>query len=165
MARNFKNSDYAKNKYSEGVVYTFVDGTEVEIKLSTAMEADSNVTVEKFQELKNVSDAIFEADDNSDDLYSKYVKTTYETIEDGAWLATKSLEEEYFDRLEDEALNEKVKRFANTKLTENQRRRFWLLLEGKSQAEIAAIEKCTQQNISASQKAIQKKFKKFFNKF
>ena len=33
MAKNYRKSDYAKNKFSEGIVYTFNDGSEVELLL------------------------------------------------------------------------------------------------------------------------------------
>ena len=52
MSKKFNFNAYSVNKYSEGIVYTFADGTVVEIKLSTVMESDSSVTLEKFQKLK-----------------------------------------------------------------------------------------------------------------
>ena len=164
MSKKYRSSDYSKNKYSEGVVYTFVDGTEVEIKISSVMESDSNVTIDKFKKLKTVSDEIFKSDVDGDDLYSKYVKTTYETIDGGSWVTTKSLEEEYFNKIEDELFETKLERFMNTKLTRKQKRRLEMLLDGKTLNEIADFENCSHQNISASRIAIQKKYKKFFNK-
>ena len=165
MSKKFNFNAYSVNKYSEGIVYTFSDGTVVEVKLSTVMESDSSVTLEKFKKLKDVSDAILKAYDKAENLQSKYERTSFETIEDRPWIATKSPEDIYFEKLEDELYEAKVERFMNTKLTKNQKRRFKMLLEGKSIKEIARFENCSQQNISASRIAIQKKYQKFFNKF
>lgn len=165
MSKKYNFNAYAVNKYSEGIVYTFVDGTVVEIKLSSLMESDKNITLEKFQELKNASDAIFKADDKAENLKSKYERFSYETIEDSSWIATKSPENIYFEKLEDELYNAKLERFKNTKLTKKQKRRFEMLLDGKTLNEIADYEGCTHQNISASRIAIQKKYNKFFKKF
>ena len=165
MSKKFNFNAYSVNKYSEGIVYTFADGTVVEIKLSTVMESDSSVTLEKFQKLKCVSDAILKAYDKAENLQSKHEKISYETIEDSPWIATKSPEDIYFEKLEDELYDAEVERFMNTKLTKKQKMRFKMLLDGKSINEIARFENCSQQNISASRIAIQKKYKKFFNKF
>lgn len=56
--KNYKDSDYALNKYSEGIVYKFADRI-VEITLSAYLAENPDKTAEDFRELKALSDEIY----------------------------------------------------------------------------------------------------------
>lgn len=49
--KNYKNSDYAQNKFSDGIVYRFADRI-VEITLKDYLGENPDKTVEDFMELK-----------------------------------------------------------------------------------------------------------------
>lgn len=165
MAKNYRKSDYAKNKYSEGIIYTFVDGTEIEITYSAVMEADSSMSQEKFEDLKRISDAIFKEDVEGDDVYSKHVKTTYEQIEGGEWLSTKSFEHEYFEKQEDDLRVRRLLNFIDTQLSETQKRRLKLYMSGLSSVKIAEKEGCNQNAVWKSINQAKEKIEKFLMKF
>ena len=48
--KNYKDSDYAVNKFSEGIVYRFADKT-VELTLSDFLEAYPGMTEQDFKRL------------------------------------------------------------------------------------------------------------------
>jgi DNA-directed RNA polymerase specialized sigma subunit, sigma24 homolog len=56
--KNYKDSDYALNKYSEGIVYKFADRI-VEITLSVYLAENPDKTVEDFRKLKALSDEMY----------------------------------------------------------------------------------------------------------
>jgi hypothetical protein len=56
--KNYKDSDYALNKFSEGIVYRFADRI-VEITLKDYLAENPEKTVEDFLELKALSDEIY----------------------------------------------------------------------------------------------------------
>ena len=56
--KNYKNSDYALNKYSEGIVYQFTDSM-VEVTLADYLRENPEKTEADFMELKALSDAIY----------------------------------------------------------------------------------------------------------
>ena len=56
--RNYKDSDYALNRYSKGIVYKFADGI-VEITLEDYLRDNPDKTEEDFAELKAMSDEIY----------------------------------------------------------------------------------------------------------
>jgi len=51
--RNYKDSDYALNRYSQGIVYKFSDGI-VEITLEDYLRDNPDKTEEDFAELKSM---------------------------------------------------------------------------------------------------------------
>ncbi|MEL7565576.1 MAG: hypothetical protein AAGU27_11905 [Dehalobacterium sp.] len=57
--KNYKDSDYALNKYSEGIVYKFADCVRLEITLEDYLAENPGKTTEDFQELKDLSDEIY----------------------------------------------------------------------------------------------------------
>lgn len=57
--KNYKDSDYALNKYSEGIVYKFADRVRLEITLEGYLAENPGKTAEDFQELKALSDEIY----------------------------------------------------------------------------------------------------------
>jgi len=56
--KNYKNSDYALNKFSEGIVYKFADLI-VEVTLEDYLVENPGKTAEDFIELKSLSDEIY----------------------------------------------------------------------------------------------------------
>ncbi len=56
--KNYKDSDYALNKFSEGIVYRFADRI-VEITLEDYLAESPGKTAEDFLELKALSDEIY----------------------------------------------------------------------------------------------------------
>ncbi|WP_333783126.1 hypothetical protein [Lutispora saccharofermentans] len=56
--KNYKDSDYALNKFSEGIVYKFADRI-VEVTLEDYLTENPGKTAEDFLELKALSDEIY----------------------------------------------------------------------------------------------------------
>ena len=56
--KNYKDSDYALNKFSEGIVYKFADRI-VEITLEDYLAENPGRTAQDFLELKALSDEIY----------------------------------------------------------------------------------------------------------
>ena len=58
ILKNYKESDYALNKYSQGIVYKFADGT-VEVTLEDYLRDNPNGTEADFAKLKAWSDGVY----------------------------------------------------------------------------------------------------------
>lgn len=58
ILKNYKESDYALNKYSQGIVYKFVDGA-LEVTLEDYLRDNPDKTEDDFAELKALSDEIY----------------------------------------------------------------------------------------------------------
>ena len=56
--KNYKDSNYALNKYSQGIVYQFADGM-AEITLEEYLRENPDKTESDFKELKALSDEIY----------------------------------------------------------------------------------------------------------
>ena len=56
--KNYRKSDYALNKFSEGIVYQFSDGI-VEISMADYLRDNPGKTEKDFSELKALSDEIY----------------------------------------------------------------------------------------------------------
>ena len=56
--KNYRDSDYAVNKFSKGIVYRFDDET-IEITLEDYLRENPDKTEEDFLRLKAISDEIF----------------------------------------------------------------------------------------------------------
>ena len=56
--KNYRKSDYALNKFSEGIVYQFSDGI-VEISMADYLRDNPGKTKKDFLELKAISDDIY----------------------------------------------------------------------------------------------------------
>ena len=56
--KNYRKSDYALNKFSEGIVYQFSDGT-LEISMTDYLRDNPDKTEADFLELKAISDEIY----------------------------------------------------------------------------------------------------------
>lgn len=58
ILKNYKESDYALNKYRQGIVYKFVDGV-VEVTLEDYLRDNPNGTEADFAKLKAWSDGVY----------------------------------------------------------------------------------------------------------
>ena len=57
--KNYRDSFYAKNKYSPNIVYISDDGTDIEITVEIYLKENPTHTVEDFQKFKRLSDEIY----------------------------------------------------------------------------------------------------------
>jgi len=57
--KNYKESDYARNKYSEDIVYKSVDGNIIVVTLNDYIKQNPCKTEDDFRELKEISDSIY----------------------------------------------------------------------------------------------------------
>ena len=63
--RNYKDSDYALNRYSQGIVYKFADSV-VEVTLEDYLRDNPDKTEADFAELKTLSDEIYYQQDRQE---------------------------------------------------------------------------------------------------
>ncbi len=159
--KDYNKSDYAINKYSKGIVYKFVDGSTLEVTFEMIAEGDPNFTQEKFEELKNKSDAIYHEIQKGDAKYEDHIETSTNTSETVEKLKTKSLEDAFFKKYDDIVFDTKFRKLIDTKLTPTQRRRVLMRIEGLSTPEIANIEGCNQNAIWECLKYAKEKISKF----
>ena len=82
-------------------------------------------------------------------------------IDDISEFATESFENELLNSLEDESLGKNIRNYIDEKLTEVQRRRFLMFLNGITTVKIAEIEGCNQNAVWESIQGARKKLKKF----
>jgi len=163
----FKKSNFAANKYKEGIVYHFVDGSTVEITLTDYLSDNPDKNERDFIELKELSDQIYYEQVLEENRYQRR-KTSLGKIEGKELFSTPSLYIQYEQR-------ENIKRISETaaalvldekELTEVQRRRFVLhFIEGFSYRKIADFENVhftsVQESIEACIKKLNKKLKNF----
>lgn len=71
MARNYRQSDYAKNKYSSNIVYAGSDET-IEITLEQFLEENPGMTKEDFKYWKSWSDEDYYITDRKDTNEAKH---------------------------------------------------------------------------------------------
>ena len=69
--RNYKDSDYALNRYSQGIVYKFAEGI-VEVTLEDYLRDNPDKTEEDFAELKALSDEIYYQQDRQEQRTSRH---------------------------------------------------------------------------------------------
>jgi FMN phosphatase YigB (HAD superfamily) len=171
--KNFKNSDYALNKYNDGIVYDFADGAK-ELTLADFLAANPGATAEDFAKLKAISDEDYRERDRNG-YNQSHKDMNIEWAEQNGKCFAKSPEEAFIDAIE--ALGEaerRAKRVALAKLalgrlTDVQRRRYLLhVVDGLTTREIANLENSeyplehtTHQAISKSLLQADKKIKKF----
>lgn len=123
--KNYKNSDYAINKFSEGIVYKFADGI-VEISLDDYLRDNEDKTEKDFAELKALSDEIYYRQDRADSAQIRR-NISINDIEDTSCFATRPLEEELIEINNGKyALQAMQELLIGSTLTEVQRRRFIL---------------------------------------
>ena len=163
--RNFADSDYALNKYSEGIVYKFADGV-VEVTLEAYLRDNPDKTEEDFTKLKALSDEMFYEQDLEDTRYGKrarnldWLKESEEFSEPApdTWLIQQHDKQR--------ALKAAKKLLEEKELTDIQERRFLLhFFKGLSYRQIAALEgvhfTSVQESIEAATRKLKRNFKNF----
>ncbi|MGL5434597.1 MAG: RNA polymerase sigma factor [Lachnospiraceae bacterium] len=162
--RKYQNSDYAVNKYREGLVYQFADG-EVEISLESYLNDNPDKTEQDFLNLKAISDEIYYEQDREETRYAKR-RYSLERLEESEQMASPSPYILLFQKFDEEnALAAASELLQSGKLTEIQKRRFILhFFQELSYRQIAEQEQVNFAAVRDSIKWAVKKLKKIFEK-
>lgn len=162
--KNYTDSDYALNKFSEGIVYKFSDRI-VEVTLADYLAENPERTEQDFRELKKLSDAMYLDQVRKENAHTKK-NDSLDASENISLYRTPSPEDMMFAAIEasEEAerrqLHIVTAKCALAKLTDVQRRRYLLYHEGLSTWKIADLEHVNQKSIFESLQAAEKKVKK-----
>lgn len=162
--KNYKDSDYALNKFSEGIVYRFADRI-VEITLKDYLAENPDKTVEDFLELKAMSDEIYHQQVIDENRTSR-LDVSIDGMEETEALATASLDVELIHKKDTEKAIKAARQLLDSGgLTEVQRRRFLLhFFQGLSYRQIASREGVHFTSVHESIEAATAKLQKFFEK-
>ena len=138
--RNYKDSNYALNKYSQGIVYQFADGM-AEITLEEYLRENPDKTESDFKELKALSDEIYYQQSRQECRVS-YLDVSINGMEDAIADPNASAETELIRKEDEKKALESAKRLLESgKLTAVQKRRFYLyFFRGLSTRQIAKLE-------------------------
>jgi len=163
--RNFTDSDYALNRYSENIVYKFLDGI-VEITKNVFLFENPDKTEDDFTFIKIVSDAIYHEQDRSG-YRQTWKNTSFYDLDDLAFFAVSS-PEDYIVECETNNFNSifrrKIAKEIMKEMTKTQRRRYILHhVNGKTTREIAFKEGVSQAAVVYSLEQAQRKINKFLN--
>ena len=165
---NYKDSDYALNKYSEGIVYRFADGI-AEITLTDYLAENTGNTEADFRAIKELSDSIY-SKQVKDENRQTYKNTPFDELDESVLYQMSSPEEVFIgeiDALEESEQRLKLLTAANSvlnKLTEIQRRRYLMYrVNGLTLRQIADIEGVLFTKIYKSVEAAEKKIKKILS--
>lgn len=160
--KNYKNSDYALNKYSQGIVYKFADGIR-EVTLEDYLRDNSDKTEADFAELKALSDEIYYRQDRQEYRVS-HRNVSINGMEDTIAGSVSSVDVELIQREEEKKVFEATKRLLESgTLTAVQERRFVLhFFHGLSTRQIAKLEGVHQRAVWDSLMWAEKKLKKFY---
>lgn len=161
--KNYKDSDYAINKYKEGIVYKFADGI-VEVTLEDYLKENPDKQEEDFIALKRLSDEIYHQQIIQEHRTSRLDESLDAMEDKDSLVVISSAEEEFLREYEEEEVLKAAKKLLESrKLTLVQERRFYLyFLEGLSTRQIARLEGVHQRAVWDSLMWAGKKFKKLF---
>ena len=160
--KNYKDTDYALNKYSKGIVYKFSDGI-IETTLDDYLRENPEKTEEDFKKLKELSDEIYYEQDRHRTRTTR-LDISIHCLGYAENILISSLaidvEEEYE---KEKALITARKLLGSGKLTEIQKRRFYLyFFKGLSTRQIARRESVHQRAVWDSLRWTTKKLRKLF---
>ena len=160
--RNYKDSDYALNRYSQGIVYKFSDGI-VEITLEAYLRDNPGKTEADFLELKALSDEIYHEQVVQEHRTSR-LDVSIDGLDETALTAAPSLDMAYIRKNEEtEALKAAKDLLESGMLTVAQQRRLQLYyFQGLSTRQIARMEGVHQRAVWDSLMWAGKKLKKFY---
>lgn len=163
--KNYKESDYALNKYSEGIVYRFADRT-VEITLEDYLAENPSKTAKNFLELKALSDEIYHEQVMQENRTSR-LDVSIHGLEETEVFATADPDTELIHKSDTRQAMEAARQLLESEeLTETQRRRFILhFFKGYSYRKIAAMEGVFFTSVAESIVAASNKLKKYFKNF
>ena len=161
--KNYKDSDYALNKFSEGIVYRFADRI-VEITLEDYLAENPGKTAQDFLELKALSDEIYHEQVTHENRTSR-LDVSINGLEETEQLSVPALDLDLIHKSDTQKAKEAAKRLLDSgELTEIQRRRFLLhFFQGLSTRQIARMESVKQHSVWMSLQWSAKKLKKFFD--
>lgn len=161
--RNFNESDYALNKYSEGIVYKFADGKTQTIWLEDYLSANPGKSAEDFAKIKALSDELYHEQVIVEHRTGR-LDVTINGLEETEQLATVSIDTELIHKADTGKALKAAKLLLNSgKLTEVQRRRFMLhFFKGLSIRQIAELEQVDFRAVWESLHWATKKLKKFY---
>lgn len=161
--KNYKESDYALNKYSEGIVYKFADRVRLEITLEDYLAENPGKTAEDFQELKALSDEIYHRQVVHEHRTSR-LDVTINGLEETEPLSAPPPDTMLIHNAEkNKALKAARQLLDSGQLTETQRRRFILhFFQGLSIRQISEREQVHQRAVWDSLQWASKKIKNFF---
>lgn len=161
--KNYKDSDYALNKFSEGIVYRFADRI-VEITLEDYLAENPGKTAEDFLELKALSDEIYHQQVTDENRTSR-LDVTINGLEETEQLSTEAPDIALIHKIDEgQALKAAKRLLESGKLTAVQRRRFILhFFKGLSIRQIALNEGVHQRAVWDSLQWSAKKLKKFYS--
>jgi predicted DNA-binding protein YlxM (UPF0122 family) len=163
--KSYKNSDYALNKHSAGIIYRLADKI-VEVTLSDYLAENPDKTEDDFRALKALSDADYLEQDRRD-YRQTWKNTPIDAIAETEACIDPSPEELVIDAPEEaERLKLRVElgKKALAKLTDIQRRRYTHYhANGLTTREISEIENVTHVAVVYSLNAAEKRIKKFIS--
>lgn len=162
--KNYRDSDYAANKYADGIVYHFADKT-VEVTLADYLRDNPGGTEADFAELKALSDEIY-----LEQVQSEY-RQTYKNVSLTGLVETCACvapaPEDVLAKRQEESERHQtrlnVASAALDKLTDTQRRRYILHnANGLTTRQIAEREGVSRAAVVYSLQWAEKKIKKYF---
>lgn len=162
----YKDSDYALNKYSKGIVYCFTDGN-VEVTLESFLAENPGMTESDFRVLKELSNSIYFEQDRDENAQTK--KNEYYDESEGISLCYAQSPEECFveaikarEEAERRQKRLEVVKHALGRLTSIQRKRYVLHVINKlTTREIAERENVSHVAVVYSLKLAENKIKIF----
>ena len=164
--KNYTNSDYALNKYSEGIVYRFADGTTMTYTLADFLAEHPGKTEADFIALKEFSDSDYLTTDRAENAQTKK-NSPFDELDETMLCRSLSPEDLHIGEIneceeaERHARRVELKNLALAKLTDIQRRRYLMYhVDGLTLRQIADIEGVVHSKIQNSIEAAEKKIKK-----
>ncbi len=160
--RNYKDSDYALNRYSQGIVYKFADGI-VEVTLEDYLRDNPDQTEDDFAQLKALSDEIYYLQDRQEQRTSRY-DVSLSGMEEAAVAPAPPIDIELIRKSEETKVLEAARQLLDSgRLTPVQQRRFLLhFFQGLSTRQIAKLEGVNQKTVWESLMWAEKKLKKIY---
>lgn len=162
--KNYRDSDYAVNKFSKGIVYRFGDET-IEITLEDYLRDNPDKTEEDFLRLKDISDEIFLEEIRLETAQGRKL-VSINDLENNLARAIPPVDEQYIQQEKREQDKQKMdKLFRAVGLSEKQKRRLYLhCVEGKTFRAIAEIEGVHWTSVEECVKFALRKLKKYYSK-
>ncbi|MEA4847020.1 MAG: RNA polymerase subunit sigma-24 [Clostridiaceae bacterium] len=161
--KNYKDSDYALNKFSEGIVYRFADRI-VEIRLEGYLAENPGRTAQDFLELKALSDEIYYQQVTHENRISR-LDVSINGLEETEQLAAPPFDLDLIHKSDTTKAKEAAKRLLDSgELTDIQRRRFLLhVFQNESLRQIVKKENVHQSAVWESLQWTLKKLRKLFD--
>lgn len=162
--KNYRESDYALNKYSPNIVYKFSDKT-IEVTLEDYLKQNPDRTAEDFAELKALSDEMYHEQVIVENRTSR-LDVAIDEVNEQAFADERTVLQDMIER-EDKtkALRAAKELLDNGKLTKVQKRRFILhYFQNLSTRKIAAMEGVSHIAVFKSITLANEKLKNIFHK-